>query len=557
MYILKLSVSLVAIYLFYHLVLRKLTFYTWNRYYLLGYSILSLLIALINITPLLQKNLLEDNSVIKLIPHIGLYSNGLRIDQIAIAPVNPGTWNTWDWVLSVFVSGMFILSIKLLIQYFSFLKIRSKARLILQEEVKVYQVNDDIIPFSFGNSIFINQHLHSDEELKEIIRHEFVHVKQNHSIDILWSEILCVVNWYNPFAWLLRNCIRQNLEFIADQKVLENGIDRKEYQYLLLKVIGNNQFSIASKFNFSSLKKRIAMMNRMKTAKVHILKFLFVLPLAGILMVAFRNKNRESILVNQQLNNNKKIKPFTYESSHIVFSDTTPTVNTTNNVRPDHGSDDFEITDKKAVIHLRNGKTEEYDLTDSAQRQKFEKNYGKIISVGSTDETAPVAVVTAEGSKTIASVKVIDGVTAEAVAPVAVSSNAGTAVAAITVTNSSGTTVATPEVVSAGNVSVVGDYGYTITGNEDVLLTITKNTTAQQLEEFKKQMKEKGIELNFDKTTYNSKGILTYIKGTMKSADGHSNFVASDFNKLILATVKKGSRTYFKVTIEDKPKVVI
>jgi hypothetical protein len=60
---------------------------------------------------------------------------------------------------------------------------------------------------------------------------------------------------------VIKRSIRQNLEFIADNKVVENGIDKKQYQYLLLKVIGNNQYSIATKFNFSSLKKRIAMMN--------------------------------------------------------------------------------------------------------------------------------------------------------------------------------------------------------------------------------------------------------------------------------------------------------
>ncbi len=533
-YILKLSISLAVLYLFYHFALRKLTFYSWNRYYLLGYSILSFLIALINITPLLQNNLLEDNSVVKLIPHLGFYSNGPSTGQTATVPISAGTWNKWDWILFVFASGIFVLAIKLLIQYFSFLRIRRNAKLILQEGIKVYQVNDDIIPFSFGNSVFINHHLHSIEEIKEIIRHEFVHVKQRHSIDILWSEMLCVVNWYNPFAWLLRHCIRQNLEFIADQKVLENGIDRKEYQYLLLKVIGNNQFSIASKFNFSSLKKRIAMMNKIKTARVHILKFLFVLPLAGILLVAFRSKSFHNLSAKEKPNN-EKIKALTYEATHVVISDTTPTINNTNDeADPAKVSDNFEITDNRAVIHLRNGKTEEYDLTDSSQRQQFEKNYGKIIFF-----------------------IVVSGETAETIAPVAISTNVGTTVAATTVTNNTGTTIIAPGVATPGTATVIDDYGYSITGNEDVLVTITKNTTEQQLDEFKKQMKKKGIELNFDQTTYNSKGILTYIKGTMKSADGHSNFVASDFNKLILATIKKGDHTYFKVTVEDKPKVVI
>ena len=95
------------------------------------------------------------------------------------------------------------------------------------------------------------------------------------------------------------------------------------------------------------------------------------------------------------------------------------------------------------------------------------------------------------------------------------------------------------------------DYSYRITGKEDILITITKNTTREQLEDFKKQMKEKDIELTYDNIEY-SNGELVSISGTMKSKDGHANFVATDFNKLVLATIKKGERTYFKVSARDK-----
>ena len=157
--------------------------------------------------------------------------------------------------------------------------------------------------------------------MQEIVRHEFVHVKQKHSIDILWSELLCIVSWYNPFSWLLKRSIRQNLEFIADSKVLEGGMNKKEYQYLLLKVIGNNHFSIASKFNFSSLKKRIAMMNKMKTARMHIVKFLFILPLVAVLLIAFRKKEHEANSTRSPLRNVSRTVPLTSTSA---VNDTIP-----------------------------------------------------------------------------------------------------------------------------------------------------------------------------------------------------------------------------------------
>jgi hypothetical protein len=114
-------------------------------------------------------------------------------------------------------------------------------------------------------------------------------------VDVVFAELLCIVNWYNPFVWLMRYSIRQNLEFVADQKVLGSGVDRKGYQYHLLKVVGDPAYRLANNFNFSSLKKRIIMMNKIKSARVHLVKFLFVLPLLGVLLVAFRNRYEKAV----------------------------------------------------------------------------------------------------------------------------------------------------------------------------------------------------------------------------------------------------------------------
>lgn len=279
-YLLKLSISLAVVYLFYALVLRRLTFYTWNRWYLLGYSLLAFFIPFVNISPFLERGDWIDNQVVQLIPVVNYQG----------APATPsGEPDGWTLFLLLLIAGIVIMLVRLLVQYLSFRHIRRSSQLLSGDTVKIYQVDKNIIPFSFGRSIFINQHQHNEEELKEIIRHEFIHVKQRHTVDILWGELLCMLNWYNPFVWLIRKAIRQNLEFIADHKVLETGLDRKQYQYLLLKVVGAPAFAIASQFNFSSLKKRIAMMNKMRSAKIHLIKFLFVLPLVTILLLAFRN----------------------------------------------------------------------------------------------------------------------------------------------------------------------------------------------------------------------------------------------------------------------------
>ncbi len=282
-YLLKLSLALGLVYLFYHFVLRRLTFYTWNRWYLMGYSLLCFFLPFIDISLALEDSEMKNSPVVNWVPVLG--------EQIFLNKEEQSNrLNGWDYALLILLAGVMIMLIRLCIQLISIRRMRNRSSLISKEGIRVYQVNAPIIPFSFGDSIFINQQQHSTAELEEIIRHEFVHVKEKHSVDIIWGELLCIFNWYNPFAWFLKKTIRQNLEFIADRRVLEQGMDRKQYQYLLLKVIGNNHFSIANQFNFSSLKKRIAMMNKLRTARIHLVRFLFILPLLSVLLLAFRSQ---------------------------------------------------------------------------------------------------------------------------------------------------------------------------------------------------------------------------------------------------------------------------
>lgn len=280
-YIIKLSICLAVVYLFYQLFLRRLTFYNWNRWYLLGYSALSFIIPVIDIMPQLQKREMDSNAILQWIPVFG-------------APVVEKnffeTLSYWDWALIIIVTGTLVFLVRFLTKLISFLLLKKKATLISSEQTLLYQLNENITPFSFGNAIYINRHLHTEAELQEIIRHEFVHVKQNHTLDIIFCELLCILNWFNPFAWLIRHSVKQNLEFIADDKVVQNGFDKKEYQYLLLKVMGNKQFAFTNHFNFSNLKKRIKMMNTLKTAKVHLIKFLFLLPVVAVLLLSFRKE---------------------------------------------------------------------------------------------------------------------------------------------------------------------------------------------------------------------------------------------------------------------------
>lgn len=375
-YLLKWSIALAVVYVFYRLVLRPLTFYQWNRRYLVLYSLVAFFIPFIDINTYVPPQQLQGFRLVKYIPAIHFSADASTtaaeaqstpVDVLLIAGL-------------LIATGSILLLTRLLLQWYSLRRIRRTAVPLYHPEANVYHVNEHVVPFSFGNSIYVNTTLHSQQELQDIILHEFVHVRQKHSFDIILSEVLCILNWYNPFAWCIRHAIRQNLEFIADQSVLNNGLDKKTYQYHLLKVIGSSQYSIANKFNFSSLKKRIAMMNRLKSARVHLVKFVFVLPLAAIMLVAFRNRN------NEGWNNHKQLKNDTIPNHEFVLP---------NEMLSGITMDDWNVitlkefykrnssvkeiawsNEDELIVYLKNGKREAYNTNDEEDMQRFHKKYG-------------------------------------------------------------------------------------------------------------------------------------------------------------------------------------
>lgn len=350
-YLLKVSIALAIVYMFYMMLLRRLTFYNWNRWYLLGYSLLCFLIPFLNVTDFLFQHQLQQSQIVQLIP---------SITPVVLLPTVEHTTSPGQIMLYLLATGMMIMLVRVVLQLISLKRMQSKAILLNEGGVKLYHVDASIVPFSFHDAIYINHALHTESELQEIIRHEFVHVKQKHSLDILIAELLCIVLWFNPVVWLLRKAIRQNLEFIADHQVLEDGIDKKQYQYLLLKVVGNSQFSIAPKFNFSSLKNRIAMMNQIKSARVQVLRFLFVLPLIAVLVLSFRE-------VKRQQHSNQD-----FTTSFVLQRDTIPAEQiATIDVIKANGKNSIKIV-------LKDGTVDNYNLNDEAQKKAFEKKYGQL-----------------------------------------------------------------------------------------------------------------------------------------------------------------------------------
>lgn len=305
-YALKVSLCLAIIFVFYTLLLKRMTYYTWNRYFLLMFPILSFIVPFININVFVQAQQLDNLSFVNQIPSIAnnqmpvnLFNNQARFDYPEI-------------LSAIYILVSAILFVRLFVQLLSIQKIRSKATLVIDDEIKIYHLSKPVLPFSFLNSIFINWNNYSENELQEIIDHERVHVQQKHTTDVLITEIICILNWYNPFAWLIKKAVRENLEFIADDAVIRKGVNKKDYQYLLLKVTGNIPLSVTNHLKFSSLKNRIYMMNKTKTSGFHLIKFALLAPLIMLLLFAFRSNKEIKHQANTELAETYTLSTLTY-----------------------------------------------------------------------------------------------------------------------------------------------------------------------------------------------------------------------------------------------------
>jgi Zn-dependent protease with chaperone function len=387
LYSFKLSVCLGVIYLFYFLALRNLTFYNWNRWFLLIGSGLSFLIPLVQV-PLVLKS--QDSENLKMISVLPSLKNIYQ--PIIYAGNAPDAYLEYlsGFIPVLFGLGIFILGSKLLIQLVSLFRIRRSASLVQDGAIKIYQVNKQIAPFSFGNAIFLNKNLLSPAELQEVIRHELVHINQKHTLDVMWLEVLSLVNWYNPFVWLLKLAVRQNLEFIVDRAVLmAPGADKKYYQYLLLKVVGLPNLPITNSFNFSSLKTRIMMMNKKPSNRRELVKFLLVLPVMATLLLACRD-NADTAFTDLSVAQDSKAAvppPPPPAPAAPEIPPPPPPLMAEDQLPADqklflkeHPQVKYLYWKKGGymLLILRSGQEEEYDLKTEEGRVMAEKKYGKL-----------------------------------------------------------------------------------------------------------------------------------------------------------------------------------
>ena len=281
-YFLKINVAIALFYAFYRLFFHKDTFFHWRRMALLCFFAISMLYPLLNIQGWIKAHE-------PMVAMADLYATILLPEQV-VTPTQETVIN-WQEVIMQFAkiiywSGMLLLTARFFAQLGSIIRLHFQCSKSNIQGVRVHLLKKETGPFSFFHWIFIHPQSHTESEISEIITHEETHARQYHSVDVLFSEIMCIFCWFNPFIWLMKREVRGNLEYMADHRVLETGHDSKSYQYHLLGLAHHKAAAnLSNSFNVLPLKNRIKMMNKRRTKEIGRTKYLMFLPLAAILMI--------------------------------------------------------------------------------------------------------------------------------------------------------------------------------------------------------------------------------------------------------------------------------
>jgi hypothetical protein len=269
-YILECIAFQLAFLVIYDFFLKKETFFQWNRVYLIGTYVLSLVLPWVKIEAL--KTTVSENYYV--------YPEFLLGSDTAVVVANTETTSfiNLSWQEGVFYGGMLIAAVYFGYKLFQLYKLSKNGSVEKFPNFTRVVITNSELAFSFFRSIFLGDKI-LNREHGSIIKHELVHIEQRHTVDLLFFELMRIVGWFNPLVYVYQNRIAELHEFIADAQVPKK--ERKAHYDLLLSQIFNTQnISFVNHFFKSSLiKKRIVMLQKSKSKKIFQLKYLLLIPM--------------------------------------------------------------------------------------------------------------------------------------------------------------------------------------------------------------------------------------------------------------------------------------
>jgi len=388
LYSIKSAIVLAMLYLPYMLMLRRESFFRFNRMMLLGILFLSLVLPLCNISgmsldrqPVVQAaqlQILELGIPIHVLPEVQVVADGT---------VKYGTtgFSVFLLVSILYIVGMMILLAIRLWQVGRLQFGLRKGTLWQQEEngVRIYCHADDVNPFSWMRNIVISQKDY-DEAGREIVLHEMGHIQAHHSWDVVLLTLVQMLQWWNPLVYVLGISLRDVHEYEADDYVLRQGISAQSYQLLIIKkAVGSGSYAFANSFNHSLTKKRITMMKNSNSNPWMRSKALYVIPVAALALSAFATpkfvapiKDAVTKLEGKSTENSPNLQDLLEEKEEIAVMDVSGKATASVD----------EVQDAAQPLIVLNGKI--FDIPKDAipsKRINFEEQLTKLLNIDVED----------------------------------------------------------------------------------------------------------------------------------------------------------------------------
>ena len=404
-YIINVGLILMGCLAFYKLLLQKETFYKVNRYVLMICLVVAFGLPLVHVPQQLslrkteinsgsvsnvpvkatQPNTLSESNKINQSPNVQQHEN--------VISTNTFSWQQFTrWMFLLYWFGVIVFALNFIAQTIILFYRAYTNPVIKDGRFRIVEVKGDKAPCSFLNNIFINPEKYDWEVYNQVLQHEKIHIQQRHSLDILFAELVLIVQWFNPFAWQYRKEIEKNLEFLTDnQLVQKEHVEKSSYQMSLLKVSAPHfPLSLTTNYNQSLLKKRIAMMNTKRSSMHTAWKYFFLLPLFVLLAsllnepiakaqdtkTAVKNKTEHHTEFTNEgywfatIKNGRVNFHFTQdENDHESYNSSDFSLSDFPNL-PKGTNGDFKLTREAGVMNF-NGK---FDGNQGMGRYKFEPN---------------------------------------------------------------------------------------------------------------------------------------------------------------------------------------
>ncbi len=267
----------------YDLFLKRETFFQWNRLYLIGTYIISMVLPWIKIEAM--KTTVPQS--FQAYPEFLWNTNAIAVTATAVQE----TSFTISWEYALLFGGMLMATLFFGYKLFQIYALKRKGEVHYFRDFTQIIIANSSIAFSFFKSIFLGDKVIAKEH-QSIVQHELVHIRQRHSYDLMLFELMRIVGWFNPLVYVYQSRVSELHEFIADAKVAKSN-KKEQYEFLLSQVFQTQNISFINQFFKTSLiKKRIVMLTKEKSKQVLKLKYLLLLPLV-FGMLAYTSIERE------------------------------------------------------------------------------------------------------------------------------------------------------------------------------------------------------------------------------------------------------------------------